>query len=428
MKMIKNVFFIFVLFVIINLIAFFAGSETAFLSINKIELRKMIGEGRKNAKTAAKLRENIDELLTIILIGINFMNTLGSAIATALAVSLAGNSGIGIATVCFTFFSVIFGEIIPKTVAGRYPEESVCKNSVPLLVLEKVFFPVVWIFSAISKGTASLAKNVLRDDTPLVTEEELKTLIDVGAQEGTLEASEKTMLDKIFRFNDLSVHDIMKHRSLVKSVSVEDSREKVVQMFVSTGLSMLPVYEGSKESIVGVIHYKAVLFSPEKNVQKNYAAAVMKNVLFVPETFTALELLAKFKKEHTEFAVALNEQGFLAGVATIDDIQRVIFGRMADDDKSKIPAEERIKLVSSNEFIVPGDLKLEDLNSILKLNLESDEYMTLGGWLLEKIGYLPSNGELFAWKNCLFFIEDQSQRRIQQVRIKFVKSGQGVKK
>ena len=154
----------------------------------------------------------------------------------------------------------------------------------------------------------------------------------------------------------------------------------------------------------------------------------MKNVLFVPETFTALELLAKFKKEHTEFAVALNEQGFLAGVATIDDIQRVIFGRMTDDDKSKIPAEERIKLVSSNEFIVPGDLKLEDLNSILKLNLESDEYMTLGGWLLEKIGYLPSNGELFAWKNCLFFIEDQSQRRIQQVRIKFVKSGQGVKK
>ena len=388
----------------------------------------MIGEGRKNAKTAAKLRENIDELLTIILIGINFMNTLGSAIATALAVSLIGNSGVGIATVCFTFFSLIFGEIIPKTVAGRYTEETVCKNSVPLLVLEKVFFPVVWIFSAISKGTASLAKNILKDDSPLVTEEELKTLIDVGAQEGTLEASEKTMLDKIFRFNDLTVHDIMKHRSLVKSVSVDDNREKIVQMFVSTGLSMLPVYEGSKESIVGVINYKSVIFTSEKKDEKKYASSVMKNVLFVPETFTALELLAKFKKEHTEFAVALNEQGFLAGVATIDDIQRVIFGRMTDDDKSKIPAEERIKLVSANEFIVPGDLKLDDLNSILKLDLESDEYMTLGGWLLEKIGYLPSTGEIFNWKNCLFFIEDQSQRRIQQVRIKFVKPNLNVKK
>lgn len=426
--MIKNIFLICVLFVIVNLIAFFAGSETAFLSINKIKLRKMIGEGRRNAKTVAKLREHIDELLTIILIGINFMNTLGSAIATALAVSLIGNSGVGIATVCFTFFSVIFGEIIPKTVAGRYTEETVCKNSVPLLVLEKVFFPVVWIFSAISKGTASLAKNILKDDSPLVTEEELKTLIDVGAQEGTLEASEKTMLDKIFRFNDLTVHDIMKHRSLVKSVSIADSREKIVKAFVSSGLSMLPVYEGSKESIVGVINYKSVIFNSEKNLQKNYAAAVMKNVLFVPETFTALELLAKFKKEHTEFAVALNEQGFLAGVATIDDIQRVIFGRMTDDDKSKIPAEERIKLVAANEFIVPGDLRLDDLNSILKLNLESDEYMTLGGWLLEKIGYLPSTGEIFNWKNCLFFIEDQSQRRIQQVRIKFLKANPAAKK
>lgn len=426
--MIKNILFVCVLFVIVNLIAFFAGSETAFLSINKIKLRKMIGEGRKNAKTVAKLRENMDELLTVVLIGINFMNTLGSAIATALVVSLVGNSGVGIATVCFTFFSVIFGEIIPKTVAGRYTEETVCKNSVPLLVLEKVFFPVVLIFSAISKGTASLAKNLLKDDSPLVTEEELKTLIDVGAQEGTLEASEKTMLDKIFRFNDLTVHDIMKHRSLVKSVSVDDSREKIVQTFVATGLSMLPVYEGSKESIVGVIHYKSVLFASEKNNEKNYASSVMKNVLFVPETFTALELLAKFKKEHTEFAVALNEQGFWAGVATIDDIQRVIFGRMTDDDKSKIPAEERIKLVSANEFIVPGDLKLEDLNSILKLNLESDEYMTIGGWLLEKIGYLPSTGEIFSWENCLFFIEDQSQRRIQQVRIKFVKTGSSAKK
>ncbi len=426
--MIKNILFICVLFVIVNLIAFFAGSETAFLSINKIKLRKMIGEGRKNAKTAAKLRENIDELLTIVLIGINFMNTLGSAIATALAVSLVGNSGVGIATVCFTFFSVIFGEIIPKTVAGRYTEETVCKNSVPLLVLEKVFFPVVVIFSTISKVTASLAKNILKDDSPLVTEQELKTLIDVGAQEGTLEASEKTMLDKIFRFNDLTVHDIMKHRSLVKSVSVDDTREKIVQMFVSTGLSMLPVYEGSKESIVGVIHYKSVLFASEKNNEGSFASAIMKNVLFVPETFTALELLAKFKKEHTEFAVALNEQGFLAGVATIDDIQRVVFGRMTDDDKSKIPAEERIKLVSANEFIVPGDLKLDDLNSILKLSLESDEYMTLGGWLLEKIGYLPSTGEIFSWDDCLFFIEDQSQRRIQQVRIKLVKAGSVAKK
>lgn len=420
--MIKNIIFVFILLLIVWLIAFFAGSETAYLSITKIKLRQMVRDGKKNAKVAAKLRKNVDELLTVILIGINFMNTLGSSIATALAVSLVGNSGVGIATISFTFLSVIFGEIIPKTVSGRYVEETVCGHAIPLLILEKVFFPIVWIFSAISKGTAYLAKNLLKDDAPLVTEEELHTLLDVGAAEGTLEASEKTMLDKIFSFNDLTVHDIMKHRSLVKSVCVSDSREKVVEMFVKTGLSMLPVYENDKDSIVGVIHYKSVLLGTEKNIGENYAERIMKSVLFVPETFTALELLSKFKKEGTEFAVALNEQGLMAGIVTVDDVQRVVFGRMTDDDKSKVPAEERIKLVNANEFIVPGDMKLSDVNDIFKLNLESEEYMTLGGWLLEKFGYLPSTGEIFRWNNCLFFVEDQAQRRILQVRIKFVES------
>lgn len=418
--MIKNIFLICILLLIVWLVAFFAGTETAYLSVTKIKLRQMIKDGKKNAKTAAKLRDNIDEFLTVILIGINFLNTLGSSLATMLVVSLVGNSGVGIATLIFTALTVIFGEIIPKTVSGRYVEETVCRHAVPLLVLEKVFFPIVWFFSAISKGIVYLAKNVLKDDAPLVTEEELHTLLDVGAQEGTLEASEKTMLDKIFSFNDLTVHDIMKHRSFVKSVCVSDDRKTIAEMFVKTGLSMLPVYENEKDSIVGVIHYKSVLLSSEKDFGENYARRIMKSVLFVPETFTALELLSKFKKDGTEFAVALNEQGVMAGVVTVDDIQRVVFGRMTDDDKSKVPAEERIKLVAANEFIVPGDMKLEDVNSILKLNLESDEYMTLGGWLLEKFGYLPSTGEIFNWKNCLFFVEDQAQRRILQVRIKFV--------
>lgn len=418
--MIKNIFLICILLLIVWLVAFFAGTETAYLSVTKIKLRQMIKDGKKNAKTAAKLRDNIDEFLTVILIGINFLNTLGSSLATMIAVSLVGNSGVGIATLIFTALTVIFGEIIPKTVTGRYVEETVCRHAVPLLVLEKVFFPIVWFFSAISKGIVYLAKNVLKDDAPLVTEEELHTLLDVGAQEGTLEASEKTMLDKIFSFNDLTVHDIMKHRSFVKSVCVSDDRKTIAEMFVKTGLSMLPVYENEKDSIVGVIHYKSVLLSSEKDFGENYARRIMKSVLFVPETFTALELLSKFKKDGTEFAVALNEHGVMAGVVTVDDIQRVVFGRMTDDDKSKVPAEERIKLVAANEFIVPGDMKLEDVNSILKLNLESDEYMTLGGWLLEKFGYLPSTGEIFNWKNCLFFVEDQAQRRILQVRIKFV--------
>lgn len=417
--MIKTTVMILILLLIVKFIAFFAGSETAFLSVTKIKLRQLVKEKKKNAQTAFYLRENVDELLTIILIGINFLNTLGSSLATALAIELAGNSGVGIATFSFTFLSVVFGEIVPKTIAGRYIDSVVCGHALPLLILEKAFFPLVFVFSAISKGIARLAKNVLKNSEELITEDELKTLIEVGEREGTLELSEKKMLNKIFQFNDLRVHDIMKHRSFVKSVGIDASREELIKIFVDSGVSMIPVYEGSKDSIVGVIHYKSVLLGRKTVNGDKYVQSVMKKVLFVPETFTALELLSKFKKERTEFAVALDEHGELAGVATVDDILRVVFSRMTDEDNSLISPEKRIKFISNREFIVPGDMQLEDINDILKLNLESEEFMTLGGWLLEKMGNLPSTGEIFYWQNTLFLIEDQAQRRIRQVRIKF---------
>lgn len=418
--MLKTFVMIAILLFIVKFIAFFAASETAYLSVTKIKLRQLVKEKKRNASTAYNLRENVDELLTIILIGINFLNTLGSSLATALAIELVGNSGVGIATFAFTFMSVVFGEIVPKTIAGRYTDNVVCKNAFTLKLLERIFYPIVFVFSAISKGTAKLAKDLLKNSDEIITEDELKTLIELGEKEGTLELSEKNMLNKIIQFNDLTVHDIMKHRAFVKSVDVKASKEELVKIFVDSGLTMIPVYENNKDSIIGVVHYKSVLLgAKELDGQKDYIRAAMKKVLFVPETFTALELLSKFKKEGTEFAVALDEQGALAGVATVDDILRVVFSRMTDEENSKVSPEKRIKFISSREFIVPGDIHLTDVNDILKLNLESEDFMTLGGWLLEKMGSLPSTGEIYYWQNVLFIIEDQAQRRIRQVRIKF---------
>ena len=404
---------------IINCVAFFSGSETAFLSISKIKMKRLVQEKRRNAKIASSLKENIDELLTIVLIGTNFMNSLASALATTLAIEIVGDSGVGIATLVITFFATTFGQIVPKTVAGFYPDDIACKNSVVLLVLEKIFFPIVWIFSKISKGASALATKFFKNDSTLVTEEELKALIEVGEKEGTLEAGEKQMLYKIFRFSDLTVHNIMKHRSLIKAVPLEANKLEIVDMFVQTGVNMIPVYKESKETIVGVIHYKSVLMCASNKVGKSYAETVMKGVLFVPETLTALELLSKFRKERTEFAVALNEQGETAGIVTMDDIMRVVFGRMTDEDIGRIPAEARIKFVSANEFVVPGDITLDELNSIFKINLESEEYSTLGGWILERFGSLPSTGEITVWNGILFVVEDQAARRVQSVRIKF---------
>lgn len=422
MSYVKIGIIVIALIFIINCVAFFSGSETAFLSISKIKMKRLVQEKRRNAKIASSLKENIDELLTIVLIGTNFMNSLASALATTLAIEIVGDSGVGIATLVITFFATTFGQIVPKTVAGFYPDDVACKNSVVLLVLEKIFFPIVWIFSKISKGASALATKFFKNDSALVTEEELKALIEVGEKEGTLEAGEKQMLYKIFRFSDLTVHNIMKHRSLIKAVPLEANKLEIVDMFVQTGVNMIPVYKESKETIVGVIHYKSVLMCATNKVGKTYAETVMKGVLFVPETLTALELLSKFRKERTEFAVALNEQGETAGIVTMDDIMRVVFGRMTDEDIGRIPAEARIKFVSANEFVIPGDITLDELNSIFKINLESEEYSTLGGWILERFGSLPSTGEITVWKGILFVVEDQAARRVQSVRIKFRES------
>lgn len=462
MNNLKSVLILIVLVVIFRIIAFFAGSETAYLSLSKIKMRQLLHDGKKNANTAAKLKENIDELLTLILIGTNLMNTLASALATSLAVQLTGSSGVGIATGLITFFSTIFGQIVPKTAASVRVEKTVLKNAVPLTVLEKVFFPVVWVFSLISKSIANLAGKIWKFDNTLVTEEELVTLFDVGTKEGTLDSGESQMLSKIFKFNDLNVHDLMKHRSFVQSVSLEATKKEVVKKFNETGLKVIAVYKDTTENIVGVIHYKSVLLNEnaDENVstenktenrgenaesngfvddkanaktndftelqnseiafplsEKNYALSIMNEVTFVPETMSALELLSEFKKQRTEFAVALNEQGSLSGVVTMDDILRVVFGRITDE-KNKVSPESRIKLVNAGEFLVPGELELDDVNEFFKLGLESEEFSTLGGWLLEQFGYLPQVGEKIVWKNAAFTVEEQFKRRIVSVRMK----------
>lgn len=428
MNRLKIILVFFVIFLIIKMIGFFAGSETAFLSISKIKMRRMVQERIRNAKKASILKNDMDSLLTIILIGTNFLNSLGSALATSLAIALVGAGGVGIATVLITFFVTTFGQIIPKTIAGVYSEKVACKNANSLLILKKIFSPIILFFSFISKIASKIASLIWKNNNALVTEEELKTLIDVGEKEGTLEIGESQMLNKIFRFSDLDVHDIMKHRSLIQSVSCNASKEEVKRKINESGLKMIAVYRDSPEQIVGVIHYKSVLLTSDKSISTSigYASTIMRDVLFIPETFSALELLARFKKERTEFAVALDEQGSTAGVVTMDDILRVVFGRMTDDAKMNIQPASRIKLISANEFVIPGDMKIDDVNDILKLGIESEEFSTFGGWLLERFGSLPSVGEVCFWNGNLFIVEEQSSRKIVSIKVKISLPNQSI--
>ncbi len=413
-----------ILFVVILLliycVGFFTSSETAYISLTKIKLRRLQEEGKRGAGTVAKLKSNMPRLLTTVLIGTNFLNALISALATALVVKLCGGGGVGLPTLATAFIITTFGQIIPKTIAGRNPEKRCLSSAVILFALEKIFFPVVFLFERLSHGAVWLVEKIIKPREHLITEEELKTLIDVGEKEGTIEKNESRMLNKIIKFNDLSATDIMKHRSFVSMVSADATYDEVVNEFLTSGFSTLTVYKDEPENVAGIIHYKQVLYGNEQvDTGEGYAGRIMEDVLFVPGSFSALELLQKLREEENKFAVVLNEQGQTAGIVTIEDIIRVVFGRMTDENSwDNIPAEEKIKLVSANTFVVPGDLKLEEINNILHLNLESEEMNTFGGWVLEQFGYLPSAGMIMVKNKILFTVEEVNQHRITRVRIR----------
>lgn len=400
--------------------AFFSMTETAFTSLSKITIRQMVKDHEKNSVLISKIKSQLDTLIATVLIGTNFVNTLNSAVVTAFAIKVFGPEYVTAATSVILILVIIFVEIIPKTYAAICSKQACQITAVPIFVIEKVLFIVVKIFCLFTKLIDFLEKIVFKKTRPLITEEELRTLIEVGETEGTIEANEKLMLDRLFEFSDLTVHSIMRHRSLVKYVSIQATLENVIAIFQESGYSRILVYENDVENIVGVLHFKSVLFADSMiSHSPDFVKICMSPVLYVPETFTAIDLLKKFKSEKMNFAVAVNEYGGMSGIVTLNDILHGVFGRITDEHGSvDVAPEKRVVPVGVNEFLVPGDMKLEDLPSVLDLHLESENFDTLGGWLLERFDELPVIGSVYMYEGRLFIVEDQSARRIQTVRIK----------
>lgn len=415
-----------VLILLVRILAFFTSSETAFLSISKITLRQLIDGRKPKADLIAKLKAQTDRLLSTILIGTNFINTLATSLATALAIDLAGQDGVAIATGIMSVIIVIFGETLPKTMAAWKPVEKAQSSAFPLFILEKVLTPVVAVFTLITDGLARAVSHLWKNDEPEITEEELKTLFDVGDEEGTLEGNEKELLNKIIEFNDIRVRDICRHRSLVKTISEDADFEETRQAFISSGFSRLPVLSTDSESdesgsrtIAGLVHYKSVLFWSGSRASFK-ARNVMRPVLFIPETVPVETLLKRFRTTRQSFAVVVDEHGSNAGIVTMVDIMRAVFGRMTDEyTEHQLPPEQRIRVTGKSEFLIPGDMLITDVNTSFALNLQSEECDTIGGWLLEQFGYLPENGEKIKVGNRLFIVEEQSARRIQNIRIRY---------
>ena len=388
-------------------------SETALTSLSKIRIRHMVEEKVKGAKLVEKLTEDPNKLLGAILIGNNIVNIAASALATTIFVDIFGASGVGIATAVMTVLVLIFGENTPKSIANQKSEQVSLKVSKPISIIVKVFKPFIGIFTFISSGFIRLLGGDPKANEPFITEEELKTMVGVSEEEGVLEDVEKEMIFNVFDFADAQVKDVMVQRVDIIAVDIDASYEEVLETIKTEQFSRIPVYNQTIDDIVGVLNVKDLIIAGQ-NKEGFKVSDYMREPHYTFEFKKIKELFNEMKKSRNHMSVVLDEYGGTVGIVTIEDLIEEVFGDIEDeyDDYN-----EEIEVVKEDEYIVDGSARLDDISDLIGVNMESEEFDSVGGLIIGELGRFPDNKEEVNLNNIRFVVEEIDKNRIRKVRI-----------
>jgi putative hemolysin len=392
--------------------AFFSASETALMSLSPLKVRHMIEEKHKHAKVVARLVENPPRLLGAILVGNNLVNIGASAIATALAIDLFGDVGISIATVVMTVIVLIFAEITPKSLAADKAEQVALRVAKPVLYFTKLFTPLVWLLTRITGLLVRLLGGHSDGDAAVITERELKTMIDVGHEEGVLEGQERQMIQNVFRFADSRVREVMIPRTDAVMLSDDATYDEALALFREEGYSRLPVYGEHLDEILGVLHVKDLLFYEAPDAFRVHDA--MKPVFFTYEFQRTLAVLEEMKKERVRLAVVLDEYGGTVGIVTMEDLVEEIVGELADEYDEPEP---NIVLIREGQYILSGATSISQLNNETGLDIESADVDSIGGYITYRLDRLPDKGEVIELEGFTVTILEVSQNRILRLKM-----------
>lgn len=406
---------IILLVILVILSAFFSSAETAFTASNRLKLRHMAEEGNKSAKRALKLVENPSKLISALLIGNNIVNIFASSLATLIAIEKYGISATGIATSILTIVIIIFGEITPKSFATQYAEKVSMMFSKPVSILMTLLTPFVIIFYSISSWIIKLFGGDIRQNHPLVTEEELKTMVDVGSEEGVFEQEEKEMLHNIFDFGDLQVRDIMVQRVDITAIDVDSSYEDVLEIVKDEQFSRFPVYREDIDDIIGILNVKDLLFLTEEAKKSFTLENYIREPYFAYEFKKITDLFKELKKTRTHISIILDEYGGTVGIVTIEDLLEEIVGEI--DDEYDDDKETDIETIRKNEYMVSGSYRLDELNDLIGTDIESEEFDSIGGYLIGILGTFPANGEVIETDGIRFIVDEVDKNRIKKIRM-----------
>lgn len=401
------------LIILLMLSAFFSMSETALMSLNKIRIRHMIEEGVPGAKLVEKLTEDPNKLLGAILIGNNIANIAASALATVLATHIFGPTGVGVATAIMTILVLIFGEITPKSIAKQRAEHVALKVGKPVKFVVMIFKPFVYMFSAISSVVIKMLGGDPTASEPFITEEELKTMVDVSEEEGVLEDVEKEMIFNVFDFADLQVKDVMVQRVDVVAVDSEATYDDLLQVIKEEQFSRIPVYNQTIDDVIGILNVKDLVMV--ENLKQDFnITKYIREPFYTFEFKKIIELFKEMKKTRNHIAVVLDEYGGTVGIVTIEDLVEEIVGEIEDEyDEEK----RSIEVIKDNEYVVDGSVRLHDIGDLIGMDIESEEFDSVGGLVIGELGRMPEEKEEIRVNNMKFVVENIDKNRIKKVRI-----------
>lgn len=403
------------LLILLALSAFFSSAETALTTVNRIHMRTLADADNKKAKMVLKITKDSAKMLSAILIGNNIVNLSASSIATTLAISMFGNYGAGIATGIITFLILIFGEVSPKTLSTIKADSISLKIAGIINVLMIVLTPVIFLINKLSLGVLFLFGVKASDGNRVMTEEELRTIVDVGQETGVIEDEERAMIHNVFDFGDAEAKEVMIPRIDMTFVHIDADYNEVLEIYKQDMFTRLPVYEESTDNVVGIINMKDLLLI--ENTDNFTIRDIMREPYFTYEHKNTSDLFLEMKKSSISLAIVLDEYGVTAGLITLEDLIEEIVGEIRDEyDTDEI---DDITRLSDREYLVLGSANLEDVSDELNLHLESDDYDTIGGYCLEKLDHLPERNEIIITDDdVLLRIEAVDKNRIEKVYIK----------
>lgn len=401
--------------ILLCLSAFFSSSETALTTVNQIRMRTLADNGDKRAARVLHVTGNPGKMLSAILIGNNIVNLSASSISTSLAIHLFGNTGAGIATGILTFLILIFGEVTPKTMATIKADSMSLTVAAPIGFLMKILTPVIFIINKLSLGLMFLLHVNIKDAQKKMTEEELRTIVDVSQENGVIEHEERDMIHNLFDFGDAEAKEIMVPRIDMTFVQADATYQEVLDIFRQDMFTRLPVYEDSTDNVIGIINMKDFLLqndTPEFSVRN-----LLREPYFTYEHKNTADLFLEMRKSSISLAIVLDEYGVTAGLITLEDLLEEIVGEIRDEYDAD--EEDDITRISDREFYVLGSANLNDVSEALSLHFTSDDYDTIGGYCLGLLDHLPEKNEIILTdNNILIRIDRMEKNRIERIYIR----------